>query len=308
MNTKNPMTERFRPFRSLPFLLAASALLVGAASGADQPPLRGAGGFIVAGHAWTWNKGTLFEAIDQTAALGLDSLEIFLMGMRISAETGDAVLDDATSEELIDRISRHSQAKGVKFVAPYIGGKQWTRIGQDEAQLRRFFEQGKKLGVSGFTGEPMESQWDMLEKLLKEYDFTFAIHNHAIGFEADYFGGPYPYGNPAETAKKLEAQGRDRRMGICFDTGHAARSGLDIVEVTRVCAGRLRSLHLKDVARVLVNDVPFGTGRVDVAAVLAELKRQGFQGHIGLEYENFESATFADDLRQMVRFVREQEK
>jgi hypothetical protein len=35
------------------------------------------------------------------------------------------------------------------------------------------------------------------------------------------------------------------------------------------------------------------------------LKRQGFQGHIGLEYENFESPTFGDDLRQMVRFVRE---
>ncbi|MEN9576460.1 MAG: hypothetical protein RL514_4315 [Verrucomicrobiota bacterium] len=97
-------------------------------------------------------------------------------------------------------------------------------------------------------------------------------------------------------------------MGICFDTGHAARSRLDIVEVTRACAGSLRSLHLKDVARVQVNDVPFGTGRVDVAAVLAELKRQGFQGHIGLEYENFESPTFGDDLRQMVRFVREQGK
>ena len=91
-----------------------------------------------------------------------------------------------------------------------------------------FFEQGKKLGTTGFTGEPMESQWAMLEKLLKEYDFTFAIHNHAIGFEADYFGAPYPYGNPAETAKKLEARHRDRRMGICFDTGHAARSGLDM--------------------------------------------------------------------------------
>jgi sugar phosphate isomerase/epimerase len=62
------------------------------------------------------------------------------------------------------------------------------------------------------------------------------------------------------------------------------------------------------VARVQVNDVPFGTGRVDVAAVLAELKRQGFQGHIGLEYENFESPTFAEDLRQMVRFVCDQGK
>ena len=57
-----------------------------------------------------------------------------------------------------------------------------------------------------------------------------------------------------------------------------------------------------------VNDVPFGTGRVNIAAVLAELKRQGFQGHIGLEYENFELPTFGEDLRQMVRFDRERGK
>jgi len=303
------MMIKLRSLRIILLQLTVLALLIGESRGAgDAPVCETTGGFVVAGHAWTWNKGTLFDAIDQTAALGLDSLEIFLMGMRISAETGDAVLDDATPEALIARIREHAQAKGVRFVAPYIGGKQWTRIGRDEGQLRRFFEQGKKLGVSGFTGEPMESQWDMLEKLLKEFDFTFAIHNHAIGFKADYFGAAYPYGNPGETAKKLDAQRRDRRMGICIDTGHAARSGLDIVEVTRACGNRLRSLHLKDVARVQVNDVPFGTGRVDVAAVLAELKRQGFQGHIGLEYENFESPTFADDLRQMVRFVCDQGK
>jgi sugar phosphate isomerase/epimerase len=303
------MMIKLRSLRIILLQLTVSALLIGESRGAgDAPVCETTGRFVVAGHAWTWNKGTLFDAIDQTAALGLDSLEIFLMGMRISEETGDAVLDDATPEGLIARIREHAKAKGVHFVAPYIGGKQWTRIGQDEAQLRRFFEQGKKLGVSGFTGEPMESQWDMLEKLLKEFDFTFAIHNHAIGFEADYFRAAYPYCNPGETAKKLDAQRRDSRMGICFDTGHAARSGLDIVEVTRACGNRLRSLHLKDVARVQVNDVPFGTGRVDVAAVLAELKRQGFQGHIGLEYENFESPTFGEDLRQMVRFVCEQGK
>ena len=117
------MIKMLRTLRIVLFHVAASALLIGAASGADQLPLRATGGFVVAGHAWTWNKGTLFEAIDQTAALGLDSLEIFLMGMRISAETGDAVLDDATPEALIARIREHAQAKGVKFVAPYIGGK-----------------------------------------------------------------------------------------------------------------------------------------------------------------------------------------
>jgi sugar phosphate isomerase/epimerase len=144
----------------------------------------------------------------------------------------------------------------------------------------------------------------MVEKLVVEFGVTFSIHNHARGFEADYFGGPYPYWDPSKTAALLHEQKRDARLGLCLDTGHVARSGLDVTAVTKACAGRIISAHLKDVARVKLNDVRYGTGMVDVAAVFTELRRQQIAGHISLEYESFDSPTFAEDIRSLVDFIR----
>ena len=286
----------------LAFHLLALVACPFAATLADEPPRIN--GFIVAGHAWSWGRGTVFEAIDASKAAGCHALEVFLMGQKLSAETGDMVLDETMPDEALQKLKAKSTASGVKIINAYIGQKQWARIAQDDAQLRRFFEMGRRLGVTGFTGEPAESQWDLVEKLVKEFDVTFSIHNHAKGFEAEYFGGPYPYWDPAQTAAKLQAQKRDARLGLCLDTGHAARSGLDVTAVAKACAGRIISAHLKDVARVKLHDVRYGTGMVDVAAVLAELRRQQIPGHIALEYEQFDSPTFAEDIRSLVDFIR----
>lgn len=282
-------------------LAAAWFAAMQADGGTLRPALR-IGGFIVAGHAWTWGRGTVFDAIDATKAAGGDALEVFLMGQKISAETGDAVLNEATPDAVLDRLKAKCATSGVRLINAYIGQKQWTRIGHDEAELRPFFEWAKKLGVTGFTGEPAESQWDLVERLVREFDLTFGIHNHAKGFEADYFGGPYRYWDPRYTSEKL--RGRDARFGVCLDTGHIARSGLDVVEVTRACAGRVISAHLKDVMRVKLHDVPYGRGFVDINATLDELRRQGIRSHLALEYEWPESPTFTSDVKTLVEFIR----
>jgi sugar phosphate isomerase/epimerase len=278
----------------LAFVLIAFATLTQAAESA----------FVVAGHAWAWGKGTVFEAIDATKAIGCDSLEVFLMGQKLSTGTGDLVLDENLPDEALAKLKEKCASAGVRIINAYIGQKQWTRIGQDAAQLRRFFEFGKRLGIRGFTGEPAPAQWDMVERLVKESGLSFAIHNHARGFEAEYFGGPYPYADPSKTAALLNEQKRDPRFGLCLDTGHMARSQLDVPAVTRACAGRILSVHLKDVARVLLHDVRYGEGMVDVQAVLTELRRQNIPGHIALEYEHFESPTFTEDLLFLRDFIR----
>lgn len=283
--------------------LLLSLLLCHILHAADELPR--VNGFVLSGHAWTWGKGTIFEALDASKEAGCSALEVFLMGQKISAETGDVVLDETVPDESIEKLKAKCAATGIPIINAYIGQKQWTRIGQDEAQLRRFFELGRKLGLRGFTGEPAPAQWDMVEKLVKEFNVTFSIHNHAKGFEAEYFGGPHPYWDPSKTALMLHGQKRDARLGLCLDTGHVARSGLDVTAVTKACAGRIISAHLKDVARVKLNDVRYGTGMVDVAAVLAELRRQQIAGHIALEYESFDSPTFAEDVRSLVKFIRE---
>jgi sugar phosphate isomerase/epimerase len=265
------------------------------------------GGLNVAGHAWTWGKGTVFEAIDHCHEVGVDSLEVFLMGQKLSSETGDVLFGEVMPDDVLAALQAKCKASGVRIINAYIGQKQWTRIGQDEPALRKFFEFGKKLGVSGFTGEPAEAQWDMVERMVKEYGVTFSIHNHWHGFEAEYFGGPYPYWDPRATAAKLNAQQRDPRFGLCFDTGHAARSGLDVLAVLKAIQGRCISVHLKDVsaAKLEAHDVPYGHGIVDVRAFLAELRRQQIRGHVGLEYEWGDSPSFASDVQKLVEFIRD---
>lgn len=280
----------------LSFLLGAFGL------GAEQR----IGGLKVAGHAWTWGKGTVFEAIDHCQEVGVDSLEVFLMGQKLSNETGEVLFGEVMPDDALAALEEKCNASGVRIINAYIGKMQWTRIGQDEAALRKFFEFGKKLGVTGFTGEPTEAQWDMVERMVKEYGVTFSIHNHWNGFAADYFGGPYPYWDPRVTAAKLNAQKRDPRFGLCFDTGHAARSGLDVLAVLKAIQGRCISVHLKDVsaANLDAHDVPYGHGIVDVPAFLAELRRQEIRGHVGLEYEWSDSPTFATDVKTLVEFIR----
>jgi sugar phosphate isomerase/epimerase len=279
------------------------AIGIGSARAAEPQRI---GGLRVAGHAWTWGKGTVFEAIDHCHEVGVDSIEVFLMGQTLSKETGDVLFGEAMPDDALAALQAKCTTSGVRIINAYIGKMQWTRIGQDEAALRKFFEFGKKLGVTGYTGEPAEAQWDMVERMVKEYGVTFSIHNHWNGFAAENIAGPYPYWDPRATAAKLNAQKRDPRFGICFDTGHAARSGLDVLAVLKAIAGRCISVHLKDVsaANLEAHDVPYGHGIVDVPAFLAELRRQEIRGHVGLEYEWSDSPTFAADVKTLVEFIR----
>jgi sugar phosphate isomerase/epimerase len=226
------------------------------------------------------------------------------MGMKVSAETGEVLFDENLSDEHIAAVKKKCEGAGVRIINAYIGSKAWTRIGTDENALRRFFEFGKKLGVQGFTGEPAEPQWDMVEKLVREFNMIFAVHNHIKGFEAPYIGGEYKYWDPRYTFERLKT--RDERFGICFDTGHAARSGLDVVAVLKAIAGRCHSVHLKDVVAVDPDghDVPFGTGVVNVRGFLEELERQKIRGHVAVEYEWF-TPHLEQDVVKCFAFLRD---
>jgi hypothetical protein len=51
------------------------------------------------------------------------------------------------------------------------------------------------------------------------------------------------------------------------------------------------------------HDVPYGTGVGRIALVLAELKKQGFEGNISVEYEyNWDHSV--PEIRQCIEFVR----
>ena len=98
---------------------------------------------------------------------------------------------------------------------------------------------------------------------------------------------------------------RDPRIGACADTGHWVRSGLKPVECLRILKGRIVSSHLKDLNEVdlRAHDVPYGTGVADMPGILEELKAQGFEGNLSIDYE-YHWENSAPEVGQCIGFVR----
>jgi sugar phosphate isomerase/epimerase len=111
---------------------------------------------------------------------------------------------------------------------------------------------------------------EMLDKLSQEFGIKIAIHNHPHSWPAD---------------KVLDAtKGLSKNCGACADTGHWLRAGKNPVENLKLLEGRIVESHFKDLNEQK-QDVVYGTGVADVKALLRELKRQGFRGHLNIEYE-----------------------
>ena len=87
-------------------------------------------------------------------------------------------------------------------------------------------------------------------------------------------------------------------IGMCFDTGHFAASGHDLVAVAREFAGRIVHVDLKDCAGAGPGTfVTFGAGVVDFDAVLTEITSTSNPGHILVEFPMKDRATMMADLR-----------
>jgi sugar phosphate isomerase/epimerase len=95
-------------------------------------------------------------------------------------------------------------------------------------------------------------------------------------------------------------EGRSKRMGSCSDTGHWPRSGLVPVECLKKLEGHIIELHFKDITDGV--DQPWGTGKGDARAMLAELKRQGFRGLIDVEYEDGAGTKLEDNVARCIAF------
>ena len=140
---------------------------------------------------------------------------------------------------------------------------------------------------------------DIIEKMVKEFDIRVGIHEHAKRPN----DANYKIWDPSYVLSLVKD--RDARLGACADTGHWATSGFNPLDCLRILRGRIISAHLKDrpVIGELKPDVVYGTGVSDVKAMLDELKSQGFNGNISIEYEaNWDHSV--PDVAQCVGFVR----
>lgn len=234
-----------------------------------------AGGMEAGVCAYSFRKVTAFEAIDKAKACGAEVIELFFW-QKLSPEHPDVTVNQHLDDARLAALRAKLEASGLKAVNAYVAD-----FGKTDEETRKLFAFAKKLGLKGLTGEPPVDRFDVVERMVKEYDVQLCFHNHAKNkdkpayrnWDAEYLMGLM--------------KGRDPRMGFSVDTGHIYRSGMDPVAYLRAVEGRVLSVHLKDVKEAVYGspDVVFGQGVGNIPAVLAELKRQGFAGHIGVEFD-----------------------
>ena len=129
------------------------------------------GGFFIGCQAYTFNRFTVFEAIEKTAQSGGKVIE-FYPGQKLSKDEPKQVWDHNASAEVMQKVKDKLAECKVKAVNYGVVG-----IPKDEAGARKVFEFAKAMGIRAVTTESAESI-ETIEKLVKEYDILVGYHNH----------------------------------------------------------------------------------------------------------------------------------
>ena len=225
----------------------------------------------IAMQSYTFHKVDLVQALDNCQQLGVEYVEVF-PGHKLGGRWGDqqfgAAMDAATRQGVLDL----AKSKGVRIV----GAGVFTS--KDPQAWEDFFAFAKDMSMEYITCEPPLDMWDYIESLSDKYGLKVAVHNHPK---------PSDYWDPDVLLKAIE--GRSQNIGSCADVGHWKRCGLDQLECLRKLDGRLISFHFKDITgpetEPAMHDTVWGTGILDVPAMVEIMRSQHFDGYIAIEYE-----------------------
>ena len=229
--------------------------------------------------AWTFNRGSFYEAMDQTAALGLHFIEAY-PGQRLKpgaaaepTEKGKGRGRGNAADSMGPQLSADLRKEALKRLADK--GVRLVNFGVGPAN-RQAFDFAKDMGIETLVSEPPFDAFDELDKLCEEYKINVALHDHPK---------PSRYWSPDIVLKACK--GHSKRIGACCDTGHWMRSDLKPVEAVKKLEGRVISFHVKDLNEYgkKAHDVPWGTGKADVKGILREVQRQAIKPVFSVEYE-----------------------
>ncbi len=170
----------------------------------------------------------------------------------------------------------------------------------DAAKLREQFEFAKRLGVGTIVGVPYEpgdekDSWNKrigsrallleIDKMVKEFDIKYAIHNHGPHSPKMFPDVEYGW----NLIKDL-----DPRIGFCIDVGWEYGCGKDPAATIRKYADRIFDAHIKNFPKGERNggSIPLPRGKIDLAPVFQAFADIGYEGVCSLEYE----VDFQDNL------------
>jgi sugar phosphate isomerase/epimerase len=292
---------RPRAFISHPLMLGLVGGLCFTAIAENKIPADGRiGGFALGLQAYTFNRFTVFEAIEKTDQTGARFIE-FYPDQALSPDERNVKWSHNSPADVVEQVKAKLAKHKVRAV------NYGVVPGRDEAEWRKIFEFAKTMGLYGVTTEDIKNL-DIIEKLAKEFDIKVGIHEHAKKLKKSPDGTEvedmsYRIWDPNYVLSLVKD--RDARIGACADTGHWASSGLKPIDCLRILKGRIVSLHLKERTEIgkHLPDTVYGNGVSDIAGILTELKAQGFDGNISIEYENNWDHS-VPDVAQCIGFVR----
>jgi len=165
------------------------------------------------------------------------------------------------------RIAEAFAASGVTLAATYT-----DKFTGERERNARILDAGEALGVGLFSCRPDQGALLALNDQIAGREVAIALHNTS----------PYP-GKSFVYLQEMEvALNQLTRIDACVDIGNFARAGEDPVEAVRRLQGRIREVHIKDVAAD-GSDAALGEGTLDLPAIIKQLHRQAFAGLVTLE-------------------------
>lgn len=217
--------------------------------------------------SYTFRAFGLDEAVAMTKKLGLK--KIALKSMHLPLETPDAE---------IAKIAAKVRAAGLDLY----GGGVIYMTNTDE--VVRAFDYARAAGMRMIIGVPNHELIDLAEIKVMQTGIALAIHNHGPGDKL--------YPTPDSVAERIAY--RDKRVGLCLDVGHTARSGIDPADAALRYAARLLDVHIKDVSAATAagTTVEIGRGVVNIPAFLRALVTIRYAGAVSLEYEKDEKSPY----------------
>ncbi|MBK8946240.1 MAG: DUF1080 domain-containing protein [Ignavibacteriae bacterium] len=220
---------------------------------------------------WTFRKLSFMETLEKVNNLGIKYLEAF-PGQKFLPDNEEKTFGPGMSEDDMKLAKEKLTEYGITLRAFGV-----TNFENNESEARKTFDFAKKMGIQVIMLEPNYDDYSVIDKMVKEYNIKVGIHNHPQ---------PSKYWNPETVLKNISKV--DSRIGICGDTGHWLRSGVNPLEALRLLKGRIHNIHLKDLDKSGVKeaeDVPFGSGKVNIHDILAELTLQNYKGTFSVEHE-----------------------
>lgn len=188
-----------------------------------------------------------------------------------------------TAPEKVEAMKAQLKEHGITLLAFGVEG-----FNDNEGAARKAFDFAKAMGVMSISADPKKDKatFDLLDKLVAEYDIAIAIHNH--GPKASY---------DKVTDVQTWVKDRHPKIGACVDTGHYLRSDEDPVEVIEKLGKRVFGVHLKDVKNLPGGGKKFtilGEGDLRLADCLKALKKLDYKYSLSLEYEENPQNPIAD--------------